>query len=107
MAVFGGITQSIITFYNFYLLDPSFSNLLLSLFVSTTIRDVLSGLVELKATLGAPPLTGSLPKRRSYVFTAPLYTLVIPVPLTDQTGTGRSSASSAFRRSSRSSVCVC
>jgi hypothetical protein len=59
------ITQSIITFYNFYLSNPSFSNLVLSLFVSTTIRDVLSGLANLRATLGAPPPTGSLPRRRS------------------------------------------
>jgi hypothetical protein len=43
----------------------TFSNLVLSLFVSTTIRDVLSGLADLRATLGAPPPTGSLLRRRS------------------------------------------
>jgi hypothetical protein len=73
------ITQSIITFYNFYLSNPSFSNLVLSLFVSTTIRDVLSGLADLRATLGAPPPTGSLPRRRSQAFTVGLRTPVRPV----------------------------
>jgi hypothetical protein len=52
-------------FLQFYLSNPSFSNLVLSLFVSTTTRDVLSGLVDLRATLCAPPPTGSLPRRRS------------------------------------------
>jgi hypothetical protein len=47
-----------ITIYNFYLSNPSFSNLVLSLFVSTMISDVLSGLADLRATLGAPPPTG-------------------------------------------------
>jgi hypothetical protein len=60
-----GITKSIITLYNFYLSNPSFSNLVLSLFVSMTIRDVLSGLADLRATLGALPPTGSLPRWRS------------------------------------------
>jgi hypothetical protein len=46
------ITQSIITFYNFYFSNPSFYNLVLSLFVATTIKDVLSGLANLRATLG-------------------------------------------------------
>jgi hypothetical protein len=40
------------------------------------IKNVLSDLADLKATLGAPPLTGSLPRRRSLVFTAFLHTLV-------------------------------
>jgi hypothetical protein len=52
-------------FLQFYLSNPSFSNLVLSLFVLTTIRDVLSGLANLRATLGTPPLTGSLLRRRS------------------------------------------
>jgi hypothetical protein len=41
----------------------AFSNLVLSLFVSTTIRDILSGLADLRATLGAPPPMGSLLRR--------------------------------------------
>jgi hypothetical protein len=52
-------------FLQLYLSNPNFSNLVLSLFVSTTIRDVLSGLADLRATLGAPPPMGSLPRRRS------------------------------------------
>jgi hypothetical protein len=50
-----------ITFYNFYLSNPSFSNLVLSLFVSTTIRDILSGLADLRATLGTPPASDGVP----------------------------------------------
>jgi hypothetical protein len=52
-------------FLQLILSNPSFSNLVLFLLVSTTIRDLLRGLADLRATLGAPPLTGSLPRRRS------------------------------------------
>jgi hypothetical protein len=53
------------TFYNFYLLTIAFPTLVLSLFVSTSIKDVLSGLADLGATLGASSTTGSLPRWRS------------------------------------------
>jgi hypothetical protein len=76
--------------FHFYLQTLAYATTLLSLFVSTAFKDVLSGLPTSEQPYAWPSLTGSLPSGGRSFSLAHLRTLVRPVLLTGQTSLGRS-----------------